>query len=336
MKNSLRNSNIELLRLFAMFLIVLSHISFNFLDDLSLSVKMVDFLTSVWGKLGVNIFIIISIKFLLKQEFKFSRLFSTLKKMYFYGILLSILALFSIFSTKDFIVFIIYIPIKYWFVSAYLILIAIIPYIKKFLSLLSKKQVLILTVGMFILFSVIPTVFMINLGMGRIIIFLMFICFIYYFDEYNIHLENKFLMQSLIFSISCFILLMSISLYSNINFSVFTTKSHFLFENNIFQVMISLILVLFVFNLKPKAIPFFNNISSRIFSVYLIHTHPFFVSLLNDVITSIKIKNGLFLFLVKLVLSAFIIILCIFVDKVIDWCSNRINLKNNLQKFFQS
>ena len=69
-----RNSSFELLRLISMLLIVMHHYSlhggFDYMSTLSLRLYFIQCL-NMGGKLGVNLFILISGYFLCKSNFKF-------------------------------------------------------------------------------------------------------------------------------------------------------------------------------------------------------------------------------------------------------------------------
>lgn len=96
-----RNSNFELLRIVAMYLIVLHHCTvhgvFSYVSD---NIGMVEHINnflciflSSGGKIGVTLFVLISGYFLSLKEFKIERLLKIYLKMFAYSVLFLLIAL---------------------------------------------------------------------------------------------------------------------------------------------------------------------------------------------------------------------------------------------------
>lgn len=165
MRQKLRNSNIELLRIISMFLIVLSHYTVhngvhNFELPLGLNRFLLEF--SCLGNIGVIIFIIITGYFSInsKHPFKLKRAVLLVLQVLFYSVLFY--CLFCLlgqtqFSLMGFIKNCLPITFRmYWFVSVYLLLYILAPYINILLNNLSRKQYFRLIVLMLVLFSILP------------------------------------------------------------------------------------------------------------------------------------------------------------------------------------
>lgn len=84
-----RNSSFELLRIISMFLIVMHHYSvhggFDFMIPFSMKLYFVQCLV-MGGKLGVNLFVLISGYFLCKSDFKWKRIIKLEVEVIFYSI----------------------------------------------------------------------------------------------------------------------------------------------------------------------------------------------------------------------------------------------------------
>ena len=146
-----RNSAIELLRIIAMILIVAHHFSLH--GDFGFSAETVSF-NRVWiqfmqfgGKIGVNIFVLISGYFLITAEkLKTQKVLKFILQVLTYSVL--IFGCFAIFGSES-------LGIKsvikslfplvhsiWWFASAYFVLYLLSPYLNRLLNSLDKKTYL--------------------------------------------------------------------------------------------------------------------------------------------------------------------------------------------------
>ena len=156
-----RESNIELLRILSMFMIIGHHFSVHG----KFIVEETSFINNIWiqllfsgGKIGVNIFIIISGFFLINsKKVNINKLIKLLAQLFFYSIIIFIIfVLFRIepFEIKGLIKHILGYPV-WWFAKAYLILYLFHPYINKFLNSLSKaeyKKLIVFSFKIFLFF----------------------------------------------------------------------------------------------------------------------------------------------------------------------------------------
>lgn len=145
-EKSKRSSNIELLRIIAMYIIVLHHCTVHGVfsywhNNTSLVQHINNFLCTFLasgGKIGVTIFVLISGYFLCMQDFKLTRFFKVYLNTLFYSILFLMLSLligthhigwealkasFLPFTCK-----------AYWFISAYLLLYIFSPLLNTILK----------------------------------------------------------------------------------------------------------------------------------------------------------------------------------------------------------
>lgn len=151
-RSSARSANFELLRIFAMLLIIAHHLAshggYGGGNDLPSYNRAIINIFEVGGKLGVNLFVLISGYFLITSEFRWKRLIKTLIPIFFYSIIFFTVfvclnkaefskrallnALFPTMSNQ------------YWFMSAYALMYLLSPFINKALRACSKREHLLL------------------------------------------------------------------------------------------------------------------------------------------------------------------------------------------------
>ena len=159
-----RQSNLELLRILAMFLIVAHHFAVHGGGNLINTFDFNHFWTqalSIGGKVGVNLFVLITGYFCIKSVPKFSSIFILWVSTFFYSSLIYALFLgtgrsFSL-SECIWVIF----PFtfnQYWFITCYVALVALIPYINLGVKNLSRLQYLTLLVLIVVPWSILPTI----------------------------------------------------------------------------------------------------------------------------------------------------------------------------------
>ena len=146
-----RNSNLEILRIIAMIFIIAFHLSRHGFDgiDFVLSNPNSYFLyfLGIFGRIGVDIFVLISAYFMIKSRFTFRKLLLLGGEVYFYSIIF--LVIFTLFLTPvmpitimDIIKSILPISHAYWFITDYIALMLISPFLNILLTKLSKQEYL--------------------------------------------------------------------------------------------------------------------------------------------------------------------------------------------------
>lgn len=157
-----RNSSIEILRIIAMFLIVVSHLSVHGvesvipLNELKPCFNKYMLESIQFGALSVDIFIIITGYFSVKSTFKVEKLIKLVLQVFFYSIVifLSLCALGIIdFSVTDLIKY--SLPTifnRYWFFTSYILLYILSPFINKYLNIENRKNHLILIIVLIVIF----------------------------------------------------------------------------------------------------------------------------------------------------------------------------------------
>ena len=98
-----RNSNLELLRILAMFLIVLFHFSYHNFTDINIIASnpnnyIINF-TLMLGKIGVDVFVLLSAYFMIHSKFTLKKFLILIGELYFYSYLIYVF-IFNSFNTS--------------------------------------------------------------------------------------------------------------------------------------------------------------------------------------------------------------------------------------------
>src|SRR5574344_728434 len=165
-----RESNLELLRIFAMMAIIAHHSVVNsgvtLLFDYVHPNFQTYFLTiwGLWGKTAINSFILISGYFLCTGRLTVSRYLKLLIEVYFYRLI--ILSIFVLCKYEPITLKIIFqalfgplLSINQGFTASFLVFYAFVPFYNKLIHSLDKKQHLVLLVGLLTMFTIASTFF---------------------------------------------------------------------------------------------------------------------------------------------------------------------------------
>lgn len=338
---TMRKSNLELLRILAMFLIVLYHVIMHgkIINNctnrgLSTIFTFLEYTTVI----HVNLFVLLTGYFQSQSKFKQSKLWQINNSCLFYRIL--IVVIFSFFGlisltklelSKE--IFIINLT-QYWFIKYYMYLYCLSPFINKMINNMDKALYRKLILVSIILFSIIPYITGLEAFYNDGYSLYNFI-FLYliggYLRKYPLE-ENYIFKKMSINLIRCLLLVIFIAC-PTINLLITKTSESLLGINTLFDQIannflslslaysnpivliqtISLFLLFNTFDIKSKLI---NGISSLTMGVYLIHDNNF----VREVIYKFtKIDNGpidSYLFILYAILIAILIFVCC---AIIEW-----------------
>ena len=290
MKNkTIRKSNFELLRILAMLMIVIFHIAKH--GDIVGQYKYIPlsinktwiYILRAFGKLGVNIFVLISGYFLIsKTKIKISRIIKLWLQIAFYCI--GIYLLFVILGKEPFHIrrfLVTLIPIasgEWWFATSYFILYLFSPFINTFLTKLTKtnyKKLLIFTT---IIWCVIPTFIYTDMGCSNLLWFIYLYSVAGYIKLYKDDMKvNKGKYVLIVLGM----LLVSLSICLGVSY---LRASHPSLDKYVFrmyemqsipEVVMALLIFLIFKDINIKNNKLINIISSTTFGIYLIHDHDF-------------------------------------------------------------
>lgn len=295
-----RQSGLEFLRIIAMLMIVAAHLSQRGLwiwNETDTALTFNQFLMNIvicFGQVGVAIFFSITGYFIYNSgQYNWRRVFKVARPTWFYSLIF--LAL-SIIFVPTFIQFTwpldnlvarSIFPImtnSYWFISAYIVLYLLIPYIKIWLDNLSDKklsQLILLVAGVFIL----PNFISYIVADSTSLIFAIPAALFYAITGYAVHRFQKKLQK-----ISSFNLILmhfsGVILYvvASVLIRLATTRLgyHNINNNILIDTMslpcmltsIPLVILCTRWNFKNKII---NYIAGLVFGVYLIHSNGYFI-----------------------------------------------------------
>ena len=315
MKTKTRDSRFELLRIFSMLLIVAHHFAYHggyVITDTSIGFNVFLYkFFEIGGKVGVNLFVLISGYFLINSKFKISKLIKLLLQVFTYSFVIYIVMVLCGNQTLTFGDLVRNcLPTmanQYWFATCYVALYLLSPYINACLNNISKKQHLILIAILLLIGSILPyipyihTTLVLNLGW-----FLLLYIIGAYISKYGIPWLTDNTKQSKILTIVLAILLYLIILLGYVFLDINLASL-----NNIFCLCFSILVFLIFRNMtKIKNVKWINIISSAMFGVYLIHDNNYLRPIIwQDILKcpSHFTSNNFWLFSIGAILSVFVI-----------------------------
>lgn len=279
----------ELLRIMAMFFIVVFHCSyksgftFDQLDANTFGVKCFWML----GELGVNLFTLISGYFQINGSFKSEKLIRMLGQVLFYwglSVLVAFnLGILEISGVRNAILLLFpTLTNRYWYFTAFVILYIFSPWINSFLKSLTKKQFTHLLLISLIIWCVIPTFFGMMNGQVESMLFytrLIWLAIMYAIGAYVRIVMPKFLQtirpSILITAVSAALLAASIILIAQ--HPIFFAKvgitewAYFWPPNTVLIFSLSLGVFGLFLNSQPFSSKAINRIASTTLGIYLFH-----------------------------------------------------------------
>lgn len=306
-KREKRNSSLELLRIISMILIVAHHFAVHsaFGPDISAFNSFVIKVFFSGGKVAVNVFVLISGYFLVESKFKIRRIINVLVPTLIYSILgyLSIAWLKGTPITfKDLLHEAL--PIRnnaYWFVTCFVALSILSPFINKLIGALNQKQHLALAlilVLMQVRFYTIEPVFSIS-NIGWFIT-------LYIIAGYIKKYPNKVFDKKLYMALAVLVLGTVVALWS-----------YATIINDIFCLALALSMLCLFKNINIKYNKFINLVGAATFGVYLIHDNDFIRPVIwNDILLCPQHAYFKTFWLFAIAMVALVFVSCVLIDWV--------------------
>lgn len=323
MKND-RQSNIELLRIIAMIFIIFSHLfshSNITFQEFSIGEVYLHFL-QVLGKIGVNIFVLISGFFLIdKNNIDKKKIIRFWINIFVYSICLYAILTPIYIKEFRFTIFIKnFMPITakcWWFASTYFILYIFSPYLNRLINSFSKEEFIKVLVFLSIVWCLIPTLTQKDLECNNLLwfIYLYMIAAFYKKYQHKKHIFNtKLLVGITIIIFTCFIVLITFCDYNGYNYAL-------MFGLQRVPTLIASCLLFVVFNrIQIKNNQLINKIAKTTFGIYLIHDHYIMQNILWTRIIDIRRiyeNNSILVFIVySLVITAIVFIVCSIIESI--------------------
>lgn len=334
---SIRNTNVEIVRVLAMFLIFMHHMTYHGGASNWASSEFVEFIFRLLfngGKVGITTFAFISGYYLIDSRFSYKKIFKLIIEMFIFSIGFFVMDLIMAPRTIDFWEFLKQImPVTYetwWFMSAYLVLYFLSPYLNKLLKSINKREYIILLVVLFYIYCFSPTF----LSSAPTYSNLMWFIFLYALAGF-IRLYPLPSLKKLNF---IYLLISVITYVGATVMTTFITETQFHAKfpisyvdmNSLAMLIVSVSIVMFAINAKPIYSKVVNYMCIGVMEVYLIHENPYFRKVLFDKIYDVSSINfgekwwiyiivGIIMFFSILIIGGFIrFIFNCSINKLID------------------
>lgn len=353
-----RKSNIELLRILAIIMIIAHHIAVhsNFVfatDVISVNRLWIQFI-QIGGKIGVNIFILISGYFLVTASaIKTSKVIKLWLQIFTYSA--GIFLVFTLLGVQPLEIKSIpqnILPItfsRWWFASVYFVLYLISPYINKLLNSFNKKEYQRFLCLLFFCWCIIPTFLNSNLSSNQLLWFVFLYALAGYIRLYVDVTKFKSYKCILIAFIAIALTYLSAVILDilGLKISVFANHSTYFYEMQKLPILIAALMLFIGFaNANIKYVPAINIVSSATFGVYLIHDNDYIRNLLwNTVFQNTSYKNSNILIPYTILQIIIVFVVCTMIEllriclieklyiKPLDTLSKWIN--KALERFFE-
>lgn len=331
-QSTARQSNIELLRIFAIFFIIMHHYvihgttNFIYLDP-PLSVQnVVAIFFGAFGRPAVGIFVLICGYFSIKSDFKLPRFVSLVAQVFSYSVICLLLAIFvlpggSAIERGDILASIF--PTTYgtyWFFTSYAVLILLSPYINKLLLMLTQKQHKALIVLFVVIWCLLPTFMDVKVSGSDLAYFVALYSIAAYIRLYPLKVNAS--RHFALFGFWVFILLASIASSSYLfNYSGVFRKyiTYFAEYNRLPGAMCALELFLAMLQSKPFYSKLINGIAATSFGIYLIHDNFLIRPLLWGTIFNSAAYVGTSFYFVHFFVSVMIVFVCCALIDTLFW-----------------
>ena len=287
-----RNSAFEILRIIAIIFIIAHHFSVHGAFDFSeLGNSFLITFNRTWtdlllqlGKVGVNLFVLISGYFLIdNNKFKSKKIISIILMMFIFSISLGLIFFFV--EKKEFSISLLHSMIfpfgdnLWWFMTSYLVLYILSPLINRGIKAMNKKMHLILIIILLIIWSLLPTFLYENYGYSIFGWFITLYLIASYIKLYDINLKMKPWL-GIILSVGIFLIWFAIRnvLHAYINPDKDILRriiGWFALDdmNNFVQIISVITFFLSFKGIKMKEIKPINYIASFTLGIYLFHDH---------------------------------------------------------------
>lgn len=326
-----RNTSIELLRIISMIMIMFHHFAYhgNFewnFNEVTLPHLWYDFIL-MGGKVGVDIFVLISGYFLIENTEKLFQPKKLLKfwgQVVFYSImtyLLSVMLRLNAFEIKQLIK--VCLPITYpgwWFASTYFMLYLIHPFLNKLLHELSKTEYQYLILMMVLCWSIIPTATTQLFESNSLLWFVTLYGIAGYVNLYG---GNQKLQSKHYFSLYFMVLIITYTVSTTFLFlgtkkEEWSTHAIDFFEIERLPILLMAITLFMGFvTLKMNYHKWINMIASATFGVYLIHDSSYIrYYLWTNIFKINQYQDSTFLILYSILVVFILYVSCTMIDLI--------------------
>ncbi len=261
-----RNSTIEMLRIFSMILIVMSHCAVHG-GVVSNEAKISNWFY-IGGEIGVAIFILISGYFMVDEKVSMKKMLRIIGEVWFYTVTIMFIYVFvggNSITVNQMIAN--FFPISFgvnWFPPHYVWLMLLSPILNAFVNTSSKKLLERMIFGGMVICSILPTLFDTVLLGGELTIFALLYLMAAYVKRY-VNIAHVRIWTNLFFGVMGFILIHSAMYYTYRVLEIYS-----------FLVIFVAIEIMLIFLALPQRYcKVINFIAQSMFGVYLIHDNRY-------------------------------------------------------------
>jgi len=282
-----RNSNLELYRIIVMLLIVAHHYVVNsglmsVMKEEPLHIQSIFlYLFGMWGKTGINCFVMITGYFMCKSHISLRKFMKLLLEVYFYNVVITGIFLLTGYARPSFsTVFYALVPIQSLgvnFVACFMLFYLLIPFLNLLIQAMNPKLHLRLILLCLLVYSVIGTIPKITLGVNYVSWFVVLYFIASYIRLYGfpIKISNRnwgwLTLLSILISMASVVFMVWLS-------TVFVDKKIPVFwfvadSNHMMAVVTALCSFMYFKDLKVRQSKFINTVAASCFGVLLIHAN---------------------------------------------------------------
>lgn len=333
-----RNSNFELLRSVAMFMIVVWHVIIHgkLLYNTTGTLNFILTILLYFCIIHVNTFMLITGYFQYDKKFKLGKFLKIMFELIFYNVIVNIcLVLFGLIEVSKMTLLMDIFPLNcpYWFLANYLILYLLSPFINKLIGALNKKEHKNLILLLSFIYFILPYI-----SFGRLISnngyniqqFIVFYFIGSYLNKYNIELfKEKTLFKKRLYLIILILFCVILNvlgyyglthIFTNVtNLNIFKEfiDSHYLDYSNIIVVIqtIATFMLFKTFSIKSS---FINDLAKTTFGIYLIHENGYIRQYMYKVLLIDRqmMETNYFIFFKLIFYSIIIFFTAALIDKI--------------------
>lgn len=332
-----RNSNIELYRIIVMLLIVMHHYVVNsgLLDEMfktPLAPESVFlYLFGMWGKAGINCFVLITGYFMCKSSISLRKFVKLLLQIELYNILFGCIFLYTghiSLSVSSLIQIVNPIPsVNTGFTSCFLLFYLFIPFLNILLNNLSKSQHLLLVILCLGIYTMLGTVPWISVTLNYITWFCILYVVASYIRLYGIwRSEDKMFwggasLVLIIISVLSVLMMLSWGISSGVRLDWSLVMFFVSDSNKLLAFLVSISTFMFIKNIHIRQSKWINTIASCTFSVLLIHANSDAMRqwLWKDTCDNVGFFHSSMIYVHALCVPIIVFIAC----TIIDFCRQR-------------
>ena len=279
-----RNSNIELYRIIVMLSIVMHHYVVNsglmqyMVDEPTNPKSVFLFIVGMWGKTGINCFVLITGYFMCKSQITLRKFLKLLLEIEFYNITIHLLFVASgyvDFSVTRFLWLLFPIQgISHGFVSCYIAFFLFIPFMNVLVINMNRHQhqlLVVLCLGVYTVLNFIPglTVEMNYVTWFCVLFFIGSYLRIYPYHDGNKHFWKLSLLISLLLAVGSVVMLLWLTKYG-CRFGAYAFVSD---SNAPLAVLVSICAFMYFKSLTIKQSKFINTVGGGTFAILIIHAN---------------------------------------------------------------